>query len=155
MEFLDWLLRVAGQEIVSCAGGWIKTLDCFFNLQASFAKQQLKTLTHLLEVGLDSSAGPAIRQSNQFPLVQPASHILPQRSNPFAHLNLYGIPRTDETQRIEDIEDRQRIFIERYYSAFTERVENYIKEGGELGRAAAQVRKAIDNGLSSYEGNIH
>lgn len=29
LDVLEWLCEVAGQEVVSCAGGWTKTLKCF------------------------------------------------------------------------------------------------------------------------------
>lgn len=32
VEVLAWLVEVAGREVVSCAGGWIKTLNCFLSV---------------------------------------------------------------------------------------------------------------------------
>jgi pre-rRNA-processing protein IPI1 len=32
LDVLEWLLRVAGDEVVGCAGGWVKTLNCFLGL---------------------------------------------------------------------------------------------------------------------------
>ncbi|GIK06179.1 rRNA processing protein [Aspergillus viridinutans] len=32
VEVLSWLVDVAGAEVVSCAGGWIKTLNCFLSV---------------------------------------------------------------------------------------------------------------------------
>ncbi|RHZ43505.1 rRNA processing protein [Aspergillus turcosus] len=32
VEALAWLVDVAGAEVVSCAGGWIKTLNCFLSV---------------------------------------------------------------------------------------------------------------------------
>lgn len=32
LDVLEWLLEVAGDEVVSCAGGWVKTLKCFLSL---------------------------------------------------------------------------------------------------------------------------
>ncbi|PKX96148.1 IPI1/TEX10 family protein [Aspergillus novofumigatus IBT 16806] len=32
VEVLAWLVDVAGAEVVSCAGGWIKTLNCFLSV---------------------------------------------------------------------------------------------------------------------------
>ncbi|KKK18556.1 hypothetical protein P175DRAFT_0442804 [Aspergillus ochraceoroseus IBT 24754] len=32
IEILSWLLHVAGAEVVSSAGGWVKTLNCFLSL---------------------------------------------------------------------------------------------------------------------------
>jgi pre-rRNA-processing protein IPI1 len=32
LDVLEWLLQTAGQDVVSCAGGWLKTLQCFLTL---------------------------------------------------------------------------------------------------------------------------
>ncbi|KAL5341517.1 Rix1 complex component [Aspergillus crustosus] len=32
VEILSWLVGVAGEEVVSCAGGWVKTLNCFLSV---------------------------------------------------------------------------------------------------------------------------
>ena len=32
LDVLEWLLQVAGDEVVSCAGGWVKMLKCFLSL---------------------------------------------------------------------------------------------------------------------------
>ncbi|RAL10971.1 IPI1/TEX10 family protein [Aspergillus homomorphus CBS 101889] len=32
VEVLAWLVEVAGAEVVGCAGGWIKTLNCFLSV---------------------------------------------------------------------------------------------------------------------------
>ncbi|KAL2871574.1 IPI1/TEX10 family protein [Aspergillus lucknowensis] len=32
IEVLGWLVEVAGEEVVSCAGGWVKTLNCFLSV---------------------------------------------------------------------------------------------------------------------------
>lgn len=32
VEVLSWLVEVAGAEVVSCAGGWIKTMNCFLSV---------------------------------------------------------------------------------------------------------------------------
>ena len=32
IEVLSWLVECAGEQVVSCAGGWIKTLNCFLSV---------------------------------------------------------------------------------------------------------------------------
>lgn len=32
VEVLSWLVDVAGAQVVSCAGGWIKTMNCFLSV---------------------------------------------------------------------------------------------------------------------------
>ena len=32
VDILSWLLLASGSEVVSCAGGWVKTMNCFLSL---------------------------------------------------------------------------------------------------------------------------
>ncbi|KAL4870486.1 hypothetical protein BDV12DRAFT_195424 [Aspergillus spectabilis] len=32
VEVLSWLVSVAGEEVVMCAGGWVKTMNCFLSV---------------------------------------------------------------------------------------------------------------------------
>ncbi|KAF2403233.1 hypothetical protein EJ06DRAFT_323812 [Trichodelitschia bisporula] len=78
LDILEWLLNTAGSAVVSCPGGWLKTLRCFFGLLAwedasvaapqawkataatagkndadlKLLARQLQVLTALLECGL-------------------------------------------------------------------------------------------------------
>jgi len=81
VEALSWLVDVAGSELVSCAGGWIKTLNCFLSLlgwhteesskfgvnRSSFSKlggtnggrpmvKALQTLAEFLHAGIGTEA---------------------------------------------------------------------------------------------------
>ncbi|KAI0996556.1 hypothetical protein K3495_g11627 [Podosphaera aphanis] len=77
LETLEWLLEVAGDEVVSCPGGWVKTLKCLmsimgWNLVLTTGKwtstskvtlgkagkafpRQLLVFAHFLKVGLIES----------------------------------------------------------------------------------------------------
>ncbi|RAH79752.1 Pre-rRNA-processing protein Ipi1 [Aspergillus japonicus CBS 114.51] len=80
VEVLAWLVEVAGREVVGCAGGWIKTLNCFLSVlgwhteesskwsasRAAFGKsgtagrpvvKVLGVLAEFLEVGIGAVAG--------------------------------------------------------------------------------------------------
>jgi len=172
LDVLDWLLGVAGDEIVSCAGGWVKMLKCFLSLlgwqseatskwsaSKSYGKadtkmqsRQMIALTAFLRAGLchaQAITSTAI-SSGSFPLWQTEHHMLSERSNAYAHLNLFGATRDEEAEMYEDREDRQRVFHDRAEAAVVAGMEQATKGGGELGRAAAQLRKVMKEGMADF-----
>ncbi|EMD69221.1 hypothetical protein GGP41_004767 [Bipolaris sorokiniana] len=172
LDVLEWLLQVAGDEVVSCAGGWVKMLKCFLSLLGwqseaaskwstgrSYGKadskmqvRQMSVLTSFLRTGL-SYTQPATTidiSANSFPLWHTQHHMLSERSNAYAHLNLFGAARDEEAEMYEDREDRQRVFHERAEAAIVAGLEEAIKAGGELGRAGAQLRKVTREGMADF-----
>jgi pre-rRNA-processing protein IPI1 len=174
VDVLEWLLSVAADEVVSCAGGWVKMLKCFLSLLAwksegegkwsaaksygkSDSKLQVKQMTALasfLRAGLchAKTIAPVIVDESSFPLWQTEHHVLSERSNVYAHLNLFSATRDEEAEMYEDREDRQRVFHNRAEAAVRTGMEQATKGGGEMGRAAALLRKAIKEGMADYHG---
>ncbi|KAH9875141.1 hypothetical protein J1614_004631 [Plenodomus biglobosus] len=172
LEVLDWLLNVAGDEVVSCAGGWVKMLKCFLSLLGwqseasskwstakSYGKadskiqvKQMNALSAFLRTGLYHAQNVAsvITSDSNFPLWQTEHHVLSERSNAYAHLNMFGATRDEEAEMYEDREDRQRVFHDRAETAIITGLEQATKGGGELGRAAAQLRKVIREGMIDF-----
>ncbi|OAL50061.1 rRNA processing protein Ipi1 [Pyrenochaeta sp. DS3sAY3a] len=172
LEVLDWLLGVAGDEVVSCAGGWVKMLKCFLSLLGwqseasskwstakSYGKsdskiqaKQMNTLTLFLRTGICHTplTTTLVVADNSFPLWQSEHHVVSERSNVYAHLNLFGATRDEEAEMYEDREDRQRVFHDRAETAIIAGLEQATKGGGELGRAAAQLRKVVKTGMSDF-----
>lgn len=178
LEIFKWLIDCAGRDVVSCAGGWIKTLTCFQGLlgwqspteqqngwsshqmpnarpeaDRKTTKRQLVALTKFLEVGLGCSRQDLSANGHAkmfFPLRNSQQHILPRRSNTFTHLDLYDTTQDDESQIIEDVADRRRVFVEKFATPFQQGIANAIKEGGELGRTTASLRKVIQDGMAAY-----
>jgi pre-rRNA-processing protein IPI1 len=172
LEVLEWLLLVTGDEVVSCAGGWVKMLKCFLSLLGwqseasskwstgrSYGKadtkmqvKQMNALTSFLRTGL--SHGQTVASidltHNTFPLWHTQHHVLPERSNAYAPLNLFGAARDEEAEMYEDREDRQRLFRDRAEAAIIAGLEQATKSGGELGRAGAQLRKAVKEGMADF-----
>lgn len=173
LDILEWLLLAAGDDVVSCAGGWFKTLKTFLGLlgwqarvdadshwtsnravssKPSDAKAQGRTLmalAALLRAGLapPKDDGKDLGPVKNFPLWRTDAHMA---RGGFAHLNLFGPPRDEESEMYGDREDRQRIFQERFQSSITAGLEMAKKEGGEVGRAAAAVRRAMSEGMADY-----
>jgi pre-rRNA-processing protein IPI1 len=172
LDVLDWLLGVAGDEVVSCSGGWVKMLKCFLSLLSwqseatskwsaskSFGRsdskiqvRQMTALTAFLRTGLFHVQASAsdVTSGRDFPLWQIEHHILSERSNAYAHLNLFGAVRDEEAEMYEDREDRQRVFHDRAETAVVAGLEQATKGGGELGRAAAHLRKVVKEGMADF-----
>lgn len=172
LDMLEWLLGVAGDEIVSCAGGWVKMLKCFLSLlgwqseatskwsapkaygkaDSKIQSRQMIALTAFLRAGLFyAQAVPSIGPSgSNFPLWQTEHHVVSERSNAYAHLNLFAATTDEEAGMYEDREDRQRVFHDRAEAAVVAGLEQATKGGGELGRAAAQLRKVLKEGMADF-----
>lgn len=177
VEVLGWLVETAGGEVVSCPGGWIKTLNCFLSLlgwhteesskwssnRSSFGKagsegrpmvKALHALAEFLRAGISSEEKTAQDQSaanadrgagvDFFP-IDPSvqQNMIPDRSAPYAYLNLFGQPRDAEGEMYESREDRLRVFGDMFRKAIERGADNARKEGGEVGRASAAVFKVL------------
>lgn len=175
LAVLEWLLEVAQEDIITCPGGWVKTLNCFMSMmgwavsngstkwtsasKVSFGKagkslpRQLLVLAQFLRAGLVESEVEVLSTcSGMFPLWDVGRHMIPTRSNVFAHLNLFGSSRDEEGEMYIDREDRQRVFHRRFQAAVETGIINAKKEAGEAGRAAAVLTKVLRDGMSDYSG---
>jgi pre-rRNA-processing protein IPI1 len=175
LAVLEWLLEVAQDDIITCPGGWVKTLNCFMSMmgwavssgstkwtsasKASFGKagkslpRQLLVLAQFLRAGLVESEAESLPVGGgMFPLWDVGRHMIPRRSNAFAHLNLFGSSRDEEGEMYIDREDRQRVFQRRFQEAVETGIANAKKEAGEAGRAAAVLTKVLRDGMSDYSG---
>ncbi|CAG8978107.1 hypothetical protein HYALB_00000780 [Hymenoscyphus albidus] len=176
LALLEWLLEVAQEDIVTCPGGWVKTLKSFMSMmgwasssgstkwtsasRASFGKagkafpRQIIMLAKFLQAGLveESSESLTSTSNGLFPLCDVEVHMIPARSNAFAHLNLFGSSRDEEGEMYIDREERQRVFATKFQPAVMEGLENVKKEAGEAGRAAAILSKALREGMVDYSG---
>ncbi|TAQ88685.1 hypothetical protein B7494_g2963 [Chlorociboria aeruginascens] len=176
LDVLEWLLEVAQEDVVACPGGWVKTLKGFMSMmgwatssgstkwttasKASFGKtgkafpRQLLVLSQFLKAGLVKSEneGVGFVIGGRFPLWDVEKHMVPTRSNAYAHLNLFGSSRDEEGEMYIDREDRQRVFHQRFQAIIEQGVESAKKEGGEAGRAAAVLSKVLREGMDDYDG---
>ncbi|SMR52220.1 unnamed protein product [Zymoseptoria tritici ST99CH_1E4] len=109
---------------------------------------QLSTLGRFLMAGLSRpTADPeadARRAAALFPLWQSDAHMLPQKSNPYGYLNLFGAPRDVDGEVYDDPEERMNVFVDLdLHNAFQTGVKEAKAQGGEVGRAASSVDKAL------------
>lgn len=175
LDVLDWLLNAHGEALMSCPGGWIRTLRTFQNLLVwqnsatagvttnekwthskpatnlgsnKLLVHQLTTLAHFLATGLRKSPVDPLtaprRAAALFPLWQTDAHLLPAKGNPFGYLNLFGAARDVESEVYEDADERAAVFVETgLQDVFATGVREAKKEGGEVGRAASAMEKAL------------
>ncbi|PYH45412.1 IPI1/TEX10 family protein [Aspergillus saccharolyticus JOP 1030-1] len=57
VEVLAWLVEVAGVEVVGCAGGWIKTLNCFLSVLGWHTEESSKWSASRAAFGKSGSQG--------------------------------------------------------------------------------------------------
>ena len=188
-DILIWAVETCpNNELVSCAGGWVKTLKCLLivlhwhapapasvkgqgssnawtsaraptlgstGTEGKLPVKTLNALATFLRAGLcpDGFAGEATAYQGKwpFPLRHMETMMLPTRSNAFAHLNLFGLPRDEEGEMYVERVERQRIFQKRFRTTVEAGADAARKEGGEIGRAASGVAKVLEEGMKGYE----
>ncbi|EXJ62848.1 hypothetical protein A1O7_03289 [Cladophialophora yegresii CBS 114405] len=161
IDFLSFLIRIAGTDLVSCPGGWHQTLECLTTVlgwrsassKASFAGDVKSTarimnvLSDLLLAGLlmdklsSSQPDPLV---TEFPLWRVETLLVATKSNVYAYLNLFGAQAEDDSQILDEQEDRLQNFNRHFRDPVLAGVEAAMKEGGELGRAAGLVVKTLE-----------
>lgn len=168
---LEWLLDVAGDETVSCPGGWLKTLNSVSSILGwnpsvgSANSSQGWTFTSTVTLG--TKKGPEV-QARQIQVLakflqtgfRPEAPVpyspraywdniyrLPETPNPFAYLNLFGTPRDEDSEMYPDRISRQRVFDTKWRAAISTGMDGAKKEGGIIGRSAAALDRALKSGL--------
>ena len=190
-DTLLWLLEISPNEVICCAGGWVKTLKCLLTVlhwhlpatpiatkgvgqgQGFWTSSKTSTLANTgtegrlpvktlnaLAAFLRAGLLPISEQENTspskwpFPLRHVQSHMIPKRSNAFAHLNLFGPPRDEEAEMYTEREERQRIFYSKFRTTVESGLQAARREGGDVGRAAAGVGKALVEGMEGFEPDV-
>jgi pre-rRNA-processing protein IPI1 len=170
---LEWLLESAKEAVVTCPGGWVKTLKAFISMMgwaesnastkwtsaaktsfgkggASFPRQML-VLAGFLKVGLGQHAvEESFQRGKYFPIWDVEPHKILSNSNPYAYLNLFGPARDEESEMYDERESRQRVFNQLFQAATEKGIESAKKEGGEMGRAAAVLERIMKDSMNDY-----
>lgn len=174
VEVLSWLTGVAGTEVVSCAGGWYKTLECFTTMLAwtsseigkwstsnpsldenKSSAKAVTVLAEFLEAGLlETSTKENVHLiADTFPLWQTYRHQIPIKSYAYSYLNLFGPPRDAKNQMLEDRDDRLRVYNDNFRVLIEAGMSAGKKEGGERGRSTGLLSKVLDRaGLDDANG---
>ncbi|KAJ6003226.1 Pre-rRNA-processing protein ipi1 [Penicillium sp. IBT 35674x] len=57
VEVLSWLVEAAGEQVVSCAGGWIKTMNCFLSVLGWHTEESARWSSNRASFGKSGSQG--------------------------------------------------------------------------------------------------
>lgn len=153
LGIFGWNNKTASSQTISKGWSSVQRSTSRPGAEARNMSKVLATFAKFLSKGMSSSpiASSAMREDPDFPLRHARQHLIPTSGNAFGHLNLFGPPRDEESEMLEEREDRQRAFRQKYYPSVDEGLEVLIKEGGEIGRAAGGAKKALIDGLRDYE----
>jgi pre-rRNA-processing protein IPI1 len=107
----------------------------------------LQALAEFVHAGIGQQSANAVKTGDatlhsDFPMWYSVQHQVPQKSNAFGYLNLFGMPKY-EAEMLEDCEDRRRVFDKTFRASVEMGLEAARREGGDVGRAAAVLTKAL------------
>lgn len=179
LNYMDWLLDVAGDEVVAGAGCWVKPLKDIMSVLGwavrttisttgkggwtsaprttfgakkhgeSFPRQML-VLSKFLEYGFKPETPVVWSYSDWFDNIGQ----IPKTSDPYGYLGLFKPPRDEDGEIYRNREDRQDIFHKRFFDAISTGVDMAKKEGGMAGRAAAVLDKTLKEGMADYDSTL-
>ncbi len=176
LNYMEWLLDVAGDDLVSSPGCWVKPLKDFMSVlgwiirvaptvpgksgwtsapRTTFGAKkyghsfprQMQVLAKFLEFGFKPEVIRPWSSSDLFDSI----NRIPRTSDPFGYLGLFKPPRDDDGEVYRNREDRQDIFQRRFGQAVELGVEMAKREGGAAGRAAAVLDQVLKDGLEAHE----
>ncbi|KAI1077034.1 hypothetical protein F5B20DRAFT_553880 [Whalleya microplaca] len=178
LNYMEWLLDVAGEDVVSGPGCWVKPLKDFMSVLGWSAKptstaaakggwtsaprttfgakkygqsfpRQMLVLAKFLETGFKRGM-PAPWTPNDW-----ISNVncVPLIPDPFGYLGLFKPPRDEDSEIYRNREDRQDVFQKRFGDSIESGVDMAKREGGAAGRAAAVLEQVLQDGMADYEHN--
>lgn len=164
LDVLSWLLVIAGDEVVSCPGGFFKTMNSFISVlnwqstsglgQTTFGKagasegkakaKIVQVLGNFLKAALvpddDDTSYQAVFN---FPYWHTEQHLISRKANGYGYLNIWGLPRDGDSQMLEDREERVSVFDSNFRATIEAGVQQARREGGEIGRGISGVAAAL------------
>ncbi|KAG5958487.1 hypothetical protein E4U57_001300 [Claviceps arundinis] len=167
---MEWLLEVAGFELVNCPGGWVKTLNTFCAMMgwavtssnggwtsaartsmkpkdAQTLARQINCLSKFLETGLTDETS----EKQVAPQYWDTLYKIPRAPNAFDYLNLSGARRDEEGEMYSNQEARQHIFHRKFLDAVRKGLVQAKKEGGASGRAATSMEQLLKVSMAGVE----
>lgn len=131
MKTLKSFMSMLGWATSSGTSKWTSASKVSFSKSGKGFPRQLQVFTQFLKAGLiEDEAEEAGGASGVWPS---GMHLIPTRSNAFAHLNLFGSNRDEEGEMYIDREERQRVFGKLFAEAVRVGCENARKEGERQG----------------------
>ncbi|KAI1505000.1 Rix1 complex component [Biscogniauxia marginata] len=177
MNYMEWLLDVAGDDVVASAGCWVKPLKDFMSVLGWTVKsapptmaskggwtsaprttfgakkygqsfpRQMLILSKFLEIGFKPETPTPWKPGDWFSNV----NSVPRTPDPYGYLGLFKPPRDEDGEIYRNRQDRLDIFQKRFTEAVEIGVDMAKKEGGAAGRAAAVLDHTLRVGMGGYE----
>lgn len=176
LNYLEWLLDFAGDQVVASPGGWVKPLKDLTSVLGWTVKaaapvagkggwtsaprttfgaknhgqsypRQMLVLSKFLEYGFSPEVPQPWNPQDWFNNFTR----LPTTPNPYDYLGLFKPPRDEDGEMYHNREDRQAIFHRRFRDAIQAGVDSAKKEGGMAGRAAATLDQTLKDGMGDFE----
>ncbi|KAJ6443969.1 meiotically up-regulated protein [Purpureocillium lavendulum] len=167
---MEWLLDVADDELVTCPGGWVKTLNTFCammgwavstssggwtsgargTLKAKDAQtlaRQIAALAKFLEAGFKNDDVGQTDSAEYWDNL----YRIPRAPNAFDFLNLSGARRDEEGEMYSSREARQQVFSRKFLEPMMKGLDKAKKEGGATGRAASTLEQTLLDGMKDFE----
>ncbi|MCJ1260429.1 rRNA processing protein [Lobaria immixta] len=176
LQILEWLINTCGEHLVSCRGGWVKTLKCFLVMlrwtsetrtgRWTFSRSSIgdgtyhaKSLIKCLEVlalflrtGLSRPQEGSVHMSEFqiFPLAGTRGALLPtSTTSGFSCLDLFGEPPDNENAECIDVDSRKGVIATAFQSALEQGLAALKQDGGSVGRAAGKAAEILRKGLGN------
>lgn len=174
LSAMDWLLDAADDELVTCPGGWVKTLSTFCAIMgwtvttiskgwtsgagarstmkakdAQSHARRIASLTKFLEAGFKPELAPTDEASQYWDNL----YRIPRSTNPFEYLNLSGARRDEDGEMYADRQARKHVFQRRFYDSMLKGIEQSKKEGGVAGRAVSALDDLLKEAMKDYDGS--
>lgn len=180
LDLLQWLVDYCGEELVSCRGGWVKTLKCFLVMlrwtsetrrsgwtfskssmgdqtyQAGSLVKCIEVLESFLRAGLSRPREDRVPMSNfpRFPLAGTlGAHIPTNTAGGYSCLDLFGETLDDENAECHDVETRKRILAENFQPALEQGLAALLADGGHIGLAAKEAAEVLQKGMGNALGH--
>ena len=172
VDALGFILEIAGDELVSCLWGWVETLKCLIAVlgwdesktgdgwtshnpkttnDSRVMGKYLRLLTTVLQAGLSRPSKDPEPAEIWFPGYQMDRYMIPQGSNPYGYLNLFGPATSEDEQGHDTHQERQNVFNQRFRPIVERGLVNARTEGGDVGRAAVKAHDAMSAAMNGFE----
>jgi pre-rRNA-processing protein IPI1 len=175
LNYMEWLLEVAGDIVISSAGCWVKPMKDFLSVLGWAAQTKPSTIGKSGWTSAPRTTFGAKKYGQSFPrqmtvlakfleagFMTDEAHPwdpnnwldqftgLPKTPDPYGYLGLFKPPRDEDSETYRDRVDRQAIFHKRFRDAVESGVDMAKKEGGAAGRAAAVLDQVLRDGMGDY-----
>ncbi|KAK2598925.1 rRNA processing protein [Conoideocrella luteorostrata] len=170
LSVMEWLVEVAGSELVNCPGGWVKTLSTFCAMMgwavssanggwtsagktsmkakdAQALARQIMALSKFLQAGFAEESSKTETTAQYWNIL----YGVPRAPNAFEYLNLSGARRDEEGEIYSNKEARQQVFHRRFLDAVNKGLDKAKKEGGATGRAASVLEQVLKDAMADFE----